>query len=74
MIFKDINMADKMINYDSADSVRPSSVMIDKITHLTKEKEDNDVDEDVTLIHLVNGTVLRSHDSIRTLQARINND
>lgn len=67
-------MADKMIEYDSADSLRSSSVMIDKITHLTKESEDFDNVDDVTLIHLVNGTVLRSNDSIRTLQARINSD
>ena len=66
----------RMIDYDDADTRRPASVMVTHITHLTKESESSDdnykPDVDVTLIHLVNGTVLRSGDSIRTLTARIN--
>lgn len=69
-------MADKMIDYDAADTNRPTTVMVDKILHLSKESETGhiDSDEDVTIIHLVNGDKLRSLDSIRTLQARINSD
>lgn len=69
-------MKANMIEYSAADSDRPAAVMVAQITHLTKESEgsgdDYNPDPDVTLIHLVNGTALRSDDSIRTLFARIN--
>lgn len=44
-------------------------VMIDKIAHLSKD----DTGE-VTRIHLLNGDVLLSGDSIKTLDARINHE
>jgi hypothetical protein len=42
-------------------------VMIDKIAHLSKDETG-----EVTRIHLTNGEVLLSEDSIKTLDARIN--
>jgi len=45
------------------------AVMVEKILRLSKSE-----DGEETLIHLVGGTVLRSLDSIKTLQARINSD
>ena len=42
-------------------------VLIDKIVYLDKEY-------DTTQIHLVNGEILETHDSINTLEARINSE
>ena len=44
-------------------------VMIDKIAHMSKDETG-----EVTRIHLVNGEVLLSGDSIKTLDARINHE
>ena len=44
-------------------------VMVDKIAHLSKDETG-----EVTRIHSMNGEVLLSGDSIRTLDARINHD
>jgi hypothetical protein len=41
-------------------------VMVDKITYLRKS-----ADGEITYIHLVNEVVLKTSDSINTLQARI---
>lgn len=41
-------------------------VIVEHITHLTKSD-----DGDLTFIHLTNGTILTSSDSIKTLKAKI---
>lgn len=57
----------KMIRYNPANSEYDGAVMLDKITHLSK-----DDGGDLTLIHLTNREILYSIDSISTLEARIN--
>lgn len=44
-------------------------IMVDKIVSLSKTP-----DGEYTLIHLMNGTVLRSYDSMNTIEARLNSD
>lgn len=59
----------RMIWYDPIEGEYSEAVMIDKILRLSKSE-----DGEETLIHLVNGTILRSEDSMLTLRARINSE
>lgn len=56
-----------IIRYNPANSEYDGAVMLDKITHLSKDDSG-----DLTLIHLSNREILYSVDSINTLEARIN--
>ena len=47
-------------------------IMMSNIVRLSKEMRGDD--DDITLIHLTNGDTLRTEDSIKTLEARINNE
>lgn len=57
----------KFINY-MALNLGDGIVMIDKITHITHEKEK---DNDVSIIHLCNGAQIETLSSIPVLQSRI---
>lgn len=57
----------KLLEYSAVDDPNSTEVMIDKIVRLSKS-----LDNEITYIHLINGEVLESNDSIRTLSARIN--
>ena len=56
----------KLLNYDAVDDENTTEVMIDKIVRFSKSK-----DNEITYIHLINGEILESNDSIKTLTARI---
>ena len=59
----------QMIWYEptDADSDDNGAVKVDEVVRLIKAKDE----DDVTLIHLKGGDVLRSKDSMKTLKARI---
>ena len=50
----------------------PGVIMMSNIVRLSKEMRGDD--DDITLIHLTNGDTIRTEDSIKTLEARINNE
>ena len=56
----------KTIRYENLDD-EELVVSVDQIVRLSKDWEG-----DITLIHLANGEVIRSRDSMKTLEARIN--
>ena len=62
-------MSQKAISFDSAGHNYGGVVMIGRIIRLSKSD-----DGEITFIHLDNGEVLESGDSMRTLEARINSD
>ena len=57
------------IRYEAVDSDYSGVVVKSKITHLIKNADGKTVD-----IHLDNGEVLRSYDSLNTLQARLDSE
>ena len=59
----------KTIHFHSADSGWNEVIMVDKIVRLSKSDSG-----DFTYIHLVGGEEVRSNDSIKTLEARLNSD
>ncbi len=61
----------KTIWYEPVDSDWDAFVVVDQITHVTKSEPSISTDKTCTLIHLVNGQMLRSKCSMLTLRARI---
>ena len=62
-------MNEKVLRFSPVSNEFSGLVAIDKITHLLKSQ-----DGEITYIHLINGTVLESGDSINALEARINSE
>ena len=58
----------KLLNYSPADGEYTESVMIDKIVRFSKS-----ADGEITFIHLANGEIIPSEDSLKTLEARVFN-
>ena len=59
----------KTLRYNPSGSCFDAVIIVDKIVKLSK----ND-DGEITNIHLINGEVIRSHDSINTIEARLNSE
>jgi len=57
----------KTLRYSPIDSDYEHLVIIDKITRLSKSS-----DGEITNIHLINGEIIQSDDSINGIEARIN--
>ena len=62
-------MAKKILRYSPFGGDFAGLIAIDKILHINKSE-----DGEITYIHLVDGTILKSNDSINTLEARLNSE
>ena len=59
----------KTLRHSPVDSEYSSVIIADKIVRLSKSE-----DGEVTYIHLTNGEVIESEDSMNTIEARLNSD
>ena len=59
----------KSLRHSPVDSEYSSVIIADKIVRLSKNE-----DGEITFIHLMNGEVIESEDSMNTIEARLNSD